>query len=206
MKNKIVYTVFDGRSKQRRWLKKNGKTLLGVTVLSMFASAILTSYLLTRNTEIISPVSKPEVKIEVKQVEAIEIPPKKENLEISEIDVVVGKYIDKYFSAKSQRSEMRMIMSCLLHRESKHNGDTGRGDGGLALGILQFHQETWNGYRKLMIKDYLVAEIGSPFNDEEAIETTVWAISTKRATAWGPIARWKQGRYKEASCPMPTFY
>lgn len=75
MKNKIVYTVFDGRSKQRRWLKKNGKTLLGVTVLSMFAGCILACYIFNRNNvEIISPVSKPEVKIEVKQVEAVETP------------------------------------------------------------------------------------------------------------------------------------
>jgi len=126
--------------------------------------------------------------------------------EIKKLDTYVGDAVDEFFTTQSQRSEVRMILHCLLNRESKHNGDTGKGDGGLALGILQFHQETWNGYRKIMIKEGFATEIDSPYNDKEAIRTTVWAISDERATAWGPISRWNQGRYKEATCPMPSFY
>jgi hypothetical protein len=190
------------RIKKARNHKLN--TYLGAIVLAFLAICILIATLKGWNTQkLISPPEikpVPPVEIKVQEIQAVE-----EDYFI-QVDRWVSKYVDEFFSTKSQRSEMRMIMHCLLNRESKHNGDTGRGDGGLAIGILQFHQETWNGYRKLMIKEGLTETIGSPLNNDQAIRTTVWAIKNKRATAWGPIARWNQGRYTEATCPMPSFY
>lgn len=127
---------------------------------------------------------------------------------VESIDTWVGKYVDKYFEKNTQRSEVRMLMHCLLHRESghqPHDANGPHGDNGKAGGILQFHQPTWEGYRKLMIKDGLVGEIGSRYNPEQAIETTVWAISTGRAYAWGPVARASKGS-DFATCPVPSFY
>jgi len=126
--------------------------------------------------------------------------------ELKEIDNYVGEAVDEFFTLPGQRSEVRMIMHCLLNRESKHNYSKGKGDGGKAEGILQYHEGTWIGYRKIMIEKGLATEIGSQYDNKEAIRTTVWAISDKRATAWGPILRWKNGRYTEASCPLPSFY
>ena len=189
--------------KQKKARNHKLNTYLGAIVLAFLAICILVATLKGWNTQKI--MSPPEVKpapveIKVQEVKAVE-----EDSIIS-VDRWVSQYVDEFFTTKSQRSEMRMIMHCLLNRESKHNGDTGRGDGGLAIGILQFHQETWNGYRKLMIKEGLTETIGSPLSDDQAIRTAVWAIKNKRATAWGPIARWNKGRYLEATCPMPSFY
>lgn len=140
-----------------------------------------------------------EIIQEIKAVEPIEDDFKKS-------DELVGNAVDEFFTSNGQRSEVRMIMHCLLNRESKHNVSKGKGDGGLAQGPLQYHQETWVGYRKIMIKKGFATEIDSPYNLKEAIRTTVWAILDGRATAWGPILRWQNKRYVEATCPSPSFY
>jgi hypothetical protein len=132
----------------------------------------------------------------------------KEEVFVENLDYWVGKYTDKYFETNTRRSEVRMLMHCLLHRESGHqahdeNGP--HGDSGKAGGILQFHQPTWEGYRKKMMNAGLVEEIGSRYNPEQAIETTVWAISTGRAYAWGPVARDSKGS-NFASCQTPSWY
>lgn len=121
-------------------------------------------------------------------------------------DYWVGEYVDKYFTSPAQQSEMRMIMHCLLNRETKHDLDKGHGDGGKAGGPLQFHQPTWEGYRKIMIERGLVDEVGSRYDQEQAIETTVWAIKDGRAKAWGPILRWSNGNAYAHSCPIPSWY
>jgi len=120
-------------------------------------------------------------------------------------DYLVGFYVDKYFQSDTQRSEMRMIMHCLLHRESNHYSDNNHGDGGLAGGPLQFHQATWVAYRKIMMEGYFVSEIGSRYDLEQAIETAVWAISDGRGLAWGPILRNSRGN-NYASCQTPSWY
>jgi hypothetical protein len=122
-----------------------------------------------------------------------------------DVDVFVGAAVDEFFSDPSRQSEVRMILHCLLNRETKHNYAKGHGDGGQAGGPLQFHQPTWEGYRKLMIKAGLASEIGSRDDLKEAIRTTIWAIKTNRATAWGPILREVQGR-SDAVCPAPSWY
>lgn len=142
--------------------------------------------------EFISPVSANPI---VKVVE--EIP--QENL-----DTWVDKYTRKYFDGYKV-SEVKMIMHCLLHRESGHGASHNCGDSGLACGPLQFHQETWNRMRGQMLKAGLIEDIGNRLDMEQAIHTTVWAIYSGRATEWGPIYRnYIGGDY--ATCQTPSWY
>lgn len=189
------------RIKRARTHKRN--CYLGAAVLMFLALCILISTLKGWNTQkLISPPEpiQPKQIVEIKVVKAVE------DDYFKQVDKWVSQFVDEFFTSNGQRSEMRMIIHCLLFRESKHNGKTIPGDGGLAIGILQYHPETWNRYRQLMIEEGLTDTIGSPLNDDQAIRTTVWAIKNKRATAWGPILRWTKGRYLEDTCPVPSFY
>lgn len=114
-------------------------------------------------------------------------------------DIYVSQAVHEFFP-KSQHSEMKMIMHCLLNRESKHGVDKGHGDGGRAGGPLQFHQPTWVAYRKLMGEPE-----SSRYNLKEAIRTTAWAISDGRGLAWGGILRASKGN-NYAACQVPSFY
>ncbi len=151
-------------------------------------------------TESPSPTATPTPDIVIKEVEVPQKYP-----ELQEIDLMVGQAVDEFFTSPTQRSEVRMILHCLLNRESKHNLIKDKGDNGKAEGVLQFHEETWVRFRKLMIKQGLATEVGSQYDLKEAIRTTVWAIKTNRAKNWGPILRFTQGRYQEATCPSPSF-
>lgn len=122
-----------------------------------------------------------------------------------DIDQFTGDAVDEFFESPAQQSEMRMIMHCLLYRETKHDLSKGMGDGGRAGGPLQFWQATWEGYRKLMIDEGYTKEISDRYNLKEAIRTTVWAIKNDRAKAWGPIYRTLEGR-TDATCPVPSWY
>jgi hypothetical protein len=96
----------------------------------------------------------------------------------------VRKYADMYGKTLSEKNHIRELLHCLLFNESGYGHNKGHGDSGLAGGPLQFHQSTWDSYRKLMKKDP-----GSRYDMEQAIETTAWAISMGRGKAWGPILR-----------------
>lgn len=104
------------------------------------------------------------------------------------IDQMVEKHSTKY-SDRLGKSHTKALLHCLLNKESHYGEDKGMGDGGLAGGILQFHESTYIGYRKIMIKSGLVKSIGDRFDYENAIETTAWAINDGRGNAWGPILR-----------------
>ncbi|MCR4324970.1 MAG: hypothetical protein NUV69_04770 [Candidatus Curtissbacteria bacterium] len=120
-------------------------------------------------------------------------------------DIYVGEFVDEYFENPAQQSEVRMIMHCLLYRETKHDLSKGHGDGGLAGGPLQYHEATWEGFRKIMVNKGLVTEIGSRYDVKESIRTTVWAIEDGRALNWGPLLRNYNGQ-NYADCPYPSFY
>lgn len=142
-----------------------------------------------------------QITTEVPKIVEVEVP--QEN-----IDTWVAKYVDKYFTG-TQKSEMKMIMHCLLHRESghqPHDANGPHGDSGKAGGILQYHQPTWERMRGQMLKAGLIEEIGSRYNPEQAIHTTVWAIKNGRAKEWGPALRWSKGKYDQAACPVPSWY
>lgn len=148
---------------------------------------------------ILRPLVSIETLVPVEKV--IEVP--QEN-----IDTWVDKYVRQYFTGY-QISEMKMIMHCLLHRESEHqphdvNGP--HGDSGKAGGLLQFHQPTWDRMRGQMLKAELINEIGSRYDAEQAIHTTVWAIKNGRALEWGPVLRWSKGKHNQAACQTPSWY
>lgn len=107
----------------------------------------------------------------------------------TEADVLVAKYSDIYGTTADQRSRLRVVLHCLLSKESVHGANQGQGDNGMAGGPLQFWEETYISYRKIMIKAGLVNQIGSRYNLEDAVETATWAITTGRGNAWGPILR-----------------
>lgn len=101
---------------------------------------------------------------------------------------LVDESITKYGKGKDQ-SHLQSLMHCLLDKESKHGANRSRGDSGKASGILQFHQPTYISFRKIMMKRGLVDYLGSRDNDQDAIETTVWALVDGRGSNWGPILR-----------------
>jgi hypothetical protein len=105
----------------------------------------------------------------------------------------------------NHKSESLMIMHCLAHRESGHGASNAHGDGGLAGGPLQFHQETWQRMRGQMIKQGVADEIGSRYDLKEAVRTTAWAIREGRGLEWGPILRDSKGS-DFASCQKPSWY
>lgn len=108
-------------------------------------------------------------------------------VETPDFDFYVNKYVDKYMTHDKEYTKYKL--RCLYWKESRNGTSDAHGDNGMAGGPLQFWQETYNNYRKIMIKRGLVTEIGSRYDLENAIETTVWAISDGRELAWGPILR-----------------
>lgn len=106
-----------------------------------------------------------------------------------EADVLVAKYAQRYGSTPSEVNHIKVLLHCLLFRETGYGSNKGHGDNGKAGGPLQFHQPTWDSYRKIMQQRGLVTEIGSRYDMAQAIETTAWAISDGRAKAWGPVLR-----------------
>jgi len=120
----------------------------------------------------------------------------------------VVKYTVQLIPTRGRQSETIGIMQCLLNRESQHtemDENTHHGDNGMAGGSLQYWEETWVGYRKLMIKEGLITEIGSRYDAEQAVFTTVWAINSGRAKAWGPIFRDMNGT-PGRNCSTPSWY
>lgn len=117
--------------------------------------------------------------------------------------LLIEQAVDEFLP--THKSEALMIMHCLAHRENGHGGNpSAHGDNGLAGGPFQFHQPTWDGYRKLMITEGLATEIGSRYDFKESARTTAWALSTGRSKAWGPILRASQGS-NYATCPVPSW-
>ena len=115
------------------------------------------------------------------------------------IDDAVNEFLPTH------KSESLMIMHCLAHRESGHGASNAMGDGGLAGGPFQFHEETWNRMRKQMIKQGYATEIDSRYDLKESVRTTAWAIKEGRALEWRPILRDSNGN-DYASCQKPSWY
>ncbi len=196
--------------KQSRWYHRNDGIKLNTLKPATHATAAiiwLVTLILVAVTWHVEQVDKREL---VKTAYATEeVAGKSAELEPTiapkDIDIYTGLAVDEFFTTPGQQSEMRMIMHCLLKRETSHGYNKGHGDQGKAGGPLQFWQGTWEGYRKLMIKEGLATEIGSRYDLKEAIRTTVWAIKNDRAKAWGPIYRALNGR-TDNTCPIPSWY
>lgn len=173
---------------------------MSIMIAPLISKVVIMEHVLANPIIVDRPVEVEKV-VEVEKEVVKEIP--QENM-----DTWVNKYVNRYFVGY-QVSEMKMIMHCLLHRESGHqaHGENGpHGDNGKAGGVLQFHQETWERMRGQMLKTELIDEVGSRYNVEQAIHTTVWAIKNGNAKEWGPILRWSKGKYNEAACPVPSWY
>lgn len=105
------------------------------------------------------------------------------------VDKLVDTYSKKYGVDTYKQNRTKAMIHFLLLKEQNYGGSDACGDGGKACGPLQFHEPTYIGYRKIMIRRGLVSEIGSRLDMKDAIETTAWAINNGRETAWGPILR-----------------
>jgi hypothetical protein len=112
-----------------------------------------------------------------------------EGQKVAGIDEWITYYADKYSKSQEKYFHTKQLLHCLMYRESRYDTNKGHGDNGKAGGPLQYHQGTWDGYRKLMIKQGHITEIGSRYDVEQAINTTAWAINDGRAKAWGPVLR-----------------
>lgn len=131
--------------------------------------------------------------------------PKVELDNVQKLDLLIGSSVDEFFTDRSQRSEMRMIMHCLAHRENGHAANRNCGDSGLACGPFQFHPETWTRMRSRMVQGGVATEIGDRYDLKESTRTTVWAIKNGRGLEWGPILRDSKGS-DFAACQKPSFY
>lgn len=169
-----------------------------LTVIFGFTSAYygLGELAAQAKTEFVSPLPEHPPIILERQV-PVEVPQE-------DIDTWVGEYTDQYFN-DYRRSEVRMIMHCLLHRESGHASSDAHGDNGKAGGPLQFWNDTWVRMRTQMIKQGKTNEIGSRYDHEQAIHTAIWAIANGHALEWGPVNRYAQGS-DFATCQVPSWY
>lgn len=215
---KIVKAIDFLQKKLERWKRmqkwRKYRLLFHVTtaITVLITAVVILAAFAQANKELITPVSTAHEQIRsnfsftaqahAKELEGTQVLCKDE---LCMMDFWIGHYTDKFFESPTKKSEVRMIMQCLAHRESKHNFDKGHGDGGKAGGPFQFHNPTYIGYRKIMMDSGLVDELGSRYEVENAIETTVWAIKTGRAKAWGPIYRDANGS-DFATCPTPSWY
>jgi len=180
-----------------------------VLLASAFVLAILTALYISSKIESLSPVGAVSAPThEVVEVEKIVIKEQpREN-----VDTYIGDAVDEF--VPNHRSEARMIMHCLAHRENGHGGNPdAHGDNGLAGGPFQFHQATWERMRKAMIKQGHATEIGSRYDFKEASRTTAWAMletekpRNKRSGSifeWGPVLRDSNGD-NYASCQTPSW-
>jgi hypothetical protein len=105
------------------------------------------------------------------------------------IDAWVHKYAMKYGKTPWAQNRTKALLHFLLLREQNYGGSQNCGDSGKACGPLQFHEATYKEYRTIMMDDYLVTNLGSRLDMENAIETAAWAINNGREKAWGPVAR-----------------
>jgi len=99
-----------------------------------------------------------------------------EEYKVDDMSVYISEAVQEFLP--KHKSESLMIMHCLAHRENGHAANRNCGDSGKACGPYQFHQPTWEGYRKLMIKEGKATEIGNRYDKKESARTTAWAIST----------------------------
>ena len=194
------YTMSMITRRQRIKSKRLSRTIIGLWILTLimllyykqlihqptFISPVEADY---TPSQVVSPTPVPTPKIPVVIPEPIiEKAQTIEPVSI-EIDILVDKYAEKYTKSLNDKSIMKAKLQFLLSKEAKHGLSKNHGDGGKAGGPLQFHEPTYIGYRKLMMKKGLVDFIGSRYDYDNAIETTAWAIADGRGTAWGPLLR-----------------
>ena len=108
---------------------------------------------------------------------------------VENADTWIDRYADQFTTGEANRAYMKYQLHCLLWKESRGGTSDNHGDGGLAGGSYQFHQNTWDWMRQQMLNRGLVAEIGSRYDLRQAIQTTAWALANGRSRDWGPLRR-----------------
>lgn len=161
-------------------MKKSTKRSV-IWILIFIAVIAIVGYM-AKPKKILSPIPASYMPIIIKEVYA-------ESSQRELIDVYVDRYIRKYTNNNTQYSYYKQLLNCLLYYETKHGAVKKDGDNGLAGGILQFHQATWVSFRNKMLKLGLIEEVGSRYNDEQAVNTTIWALVNNYGNNWGPILR-----------------
>jgi len=132
----------------------------------------------TEPREIISPVPIVKAKETSGEVLPTPIPSQKQ---------VIPKTIPEMIIEYSEKYQVDpLLVSCILENES-HFRPEAIGDNGLAVGIAQFHLNTFKTFRRLM------GETGKDLrtNPEESIKILCWALSTGRGYHWTAYRRCK---------------
>lgn len=155
--------------------------LWAIGILAVFVLGVFLWYAVNTKQELISPLGDNEMII----IETIIV----KKVYPETLDGWVDEASEKFAKGPARQSIMKAKLHFLLSKESKHGNSEACGDSGLACGPMQFHQGTWLGYRKLMIKEGVADEIGDRLDMKQAIFTTAWAIADGRELAWGPLAR-----------------
>ncbi len=192
------------------WLETPGARIAFFLVMGLVAVALwgLTPPMEAQIPDGVSP------RVEIGQVSTPTPTPEPTPNDMAKADVWVGQYVDEYFELPGQRSEARMIMHCLLKQETAHGENKGHGDQGQAGGPLQYHQPTWERMRKWMMEEGEAEKIGSRYDLEESIKTTVWIMRQSEKPSkqrkgsiaeWGPIYRALKGSNRQ-TCPIPSWY
>lgn len=170
--------------------KRDASMVLNVSlfliICVMVANNAITAWNDKRNQAWSDSILNPEVTISNRYIEYIDKPI---IVEQENIDTWIGKYSDYYANTKKPASYLRYQLHCLANKESGHryNDHKKCGDNGKSCGLYQYRQPTWEMFRKEMIKKGLVSEIGSLWNNEQATETTAYALSQGYDNHWGPI-------------------
>ena len=106
-------------------------------------------------------------------------------------DIWIFQYATQFQKPEIGKSVslLRYQLACLAHKENGYHANNNCGDGGLACGMYQYHPETYTGFRKIMMSEGLTDHVGSRLNDQDAIQTTAYALTHGLENNWGPIAR-----------------
>ncbi len=178
-----------GKARRRdgRFVSKRARIMAPVLLLG----TIITPSFFSRGEPKAQPLISPVV-MTVQATEPHDSPIVFEKSKMEAQDQWIGEAADKYANKSKSASKLRYQLHCLAYKENGHHANNKCGDGGKSCGMYQYRKGTWEGFRKQMIKAGLVKEIGSLWDDQEAINTTAWALVNGKETHWGPIVNKRQ--------------
>lgn len=167
------------RKTSPKWQTDAWKLLFLFTVLALFVGQ------LAKNLDVRAEFYNPAGDVRVVEVEKIV------NVYGENIDGWIATAAKQFKNTKYTESYLKYQLHCLANKESGHRHDnhTVCGDSGKSCGLYQYRKGTWEGFRKIMIKEGLATEIGSLWDDKLQVFTTAWALSNSRHQNWGPWLR-----------------
>ena len=170
-------------------MKKELKTLIKAILMALVGLGLI--LLLDKPAEFISPLAEAKEPPVSMFVVVPSVMPTATPTPVAGVDIdrMVESAVEEFGTGPDDKSHLKYQLHCLLYFESKHWNARTCGDNQLACGPLQYHQPTWVGFRKIMIKRGLASDVNDRFNLNEAIRTTAWAIKDGRINNWGPYLR-----------------